>query len=52
MFVNLETQPSRPAPTPFHTTIPPSRPVIYFYDTEGALVVVDRAIWRSPRTAL
>ena len=35
VFVNLETQPSRPAPTPFHTAIPPSRPVIYFYDTEG-----------------
>ena len=35
VFVNLETQPSRPAPTPFHTAIPPSRPAIYFYDTEG-----------------
>ena len=38
VFVNLETQPSGPAPTPFHTAIPPSRPAIYFYDTEGALV--------------
>ena len=38
VFVNLETQPSRPAPSPFHTAIPPSRPAIYFYDTEGALV--------------
>ena len=37
VFVNLETQPSGPAPTPFHTAIPPSRPAIYFYDTEGAL---------------
>ena len=35
VFVNLETQPSRPAPTPFHTAILPSRPAIYFYDTEG-----------------
>ena len=38
VFVNLETQPSGPAPTPFHTAILPSRPAIYFYDTEGALV--------------
>ena len=38
VFVNLETQPSGPAPTPFHTAIPPSRPVIYFYDTEGNLI--------------
>ena len=35
VFLNLETQPSRPAPTPFHTDILPSRPAIYFYDTEG-----------------
>ena len=35
MFVNLETQPSGPAPTPFHTAILPSRAAIYFYDTEG-----------------
>ena len=35
VFLNLETQPSGPAPTPFHTAIPPSRPAIYFYDTEG-----------------
>ena len=38
VFVNLETQPSGPAPTPFHTAILPSRPAIYFYDTGGALV--------------
>ena len=44
VFVNLETQPSRPAPTPFHTAIPPSRPVIYFYDTEGALVAPDSVV--------
>ena len=35
VFLNLETQPSGPAPTPFHTAILPSRPAIYFYDTEG-----------------
>ena len=35
VFVNLSIQPSRPAPTPFHTDILPSRPAIYFYDTEG-----------------
>ena len=38
VFVNLETQPSGPAPTPFHTAILPSRPAIYFYDTGGQLV--------------
>ena len=38
VFVNLSTEASRPAPTPFHTDILPSRPAIYFYDTEGALV--------------
>ena len=36
VFVNRKTQPSGPAPTPFHTAIPPIRPAIYFYDTEGA----------------
>ena len=35
VFVNLSTEASRPAPTPFHTDILPSRPAIYFYDTEG-----------------
>ena len=35
VFVNLETRPSGPALTPFHTAIPPTRPAIYFYDTEG-----------------
>ena len=34
VFVNLSTQPSRPAPTPFHVAIPPIRPVLYFYDRE------------------
>ena len=35
VFMNLETQPSGPPPTPFHQAIPPTRPVIYFYDPEG-----------------
>ena len=35
VFLNLSTEASRPAPTPFHTDILPSRPEIYFYDTEG-----------------
>ena len=35
VFVNLETQPSGPPLSPFHTAIHPSRPAIYFYDTEG-----------------
>ena len=46
VFVNLSTEGSRPAPTPYHQDILPLRPTIYFYDTEGALVsaesVVDR----------
>ena len=35
VFVNLSTEASRPALTPVHTDILPSRPAIYFYDTEG-----------------
>ena len=35
VFVNVETQPSGPAPTPFHVAIPPTRPVLYFYDKGG-----------------
>ena len=38
VLVNLETRQSAPPLTPFHTPIPPTRPVIYFYDSEGALV--------------
>ena len=34
VFVNRSTQPSGPGPTPFHATISPSRPVLYFYDKE------------------
>ena len=35
VFMNLETQPSGPPLSPFHQAIPPTRPVIYFYDQEG-----------------
>ena len=35
VFMNLETQPSSPPLSPFHQAIPPTRPVIYFYDQEG-----------------
>ena len=38
VFVRLETRQSGPPLTPFHTIIPPSRPVIYFYDTYGTLI--------------
>ena len=38
VFVNVETQPSGPGPTPFHTVIRPTRPVLYFYDKGGNLI--------------
>ena len=38
VFVNVETEASRPALTPFHRDIPASRPVIYFYDQKGRLI--------------
>ena len=44
VFLNLETQPSRPAPTPFHTDILPSRPAIYFYDTEGNPIATESVV--------
>ena len=44
VFLNLETQPSRPAPTPFHTAILPSRPAIYFYDTEGNPIAAESVV--------
>ena len=44
VFVNLSTERSRPAPTPFHTDILPARPAIYFYDTEGALVSAESVV--------
>ena len=44
VFVNRKTEPSGPPPTPFHTAIPPIRPAIYFYDTEGAPVSADSLV--------
>ena len=38
VFVNRSTQPSRPAPTHFHSDILPNLPVLYFYDQRGALI--------------
>ena len=38
VFVNLSTRPSGPGPTPYHATISPSRPVLYFYDKGGNLI--------------
>ena len=44
VFVNRKTQPSGPAPTPFHTAIPPIRPAIYFYDTEGQPMAAESVV--------
>ena len=44
VFVNLETQPSGPPLTPFHTAILPSRPAIYFYDTEGHPIAAESLV--------
>ena len=44
VFLNLETQPSGPRLSPFHTAILPSRPAIYFYNTEGALVAPESVV--------
>ena len=38
VFVNRSTQPSRPAPTHFHSDILPNLPVLYFYDQGGDLI--------------
>ena len=38
VMVNVQTEASRPAPTPFHKDIPESRPVIYFYDQQGRMI--------------
>ena len=35
VLVNVETRPSGRGATPFHPTVPESRPAIYFYDREG-----------------
>ena len=38
VFVNGSTRLSGPGPTPYHATVSPSRPVLYFYDQEGHLM--------------
>ena len=44
VFVNVETEASRPAPTPFHTAIPPIRPALYFYDKEGNPIAAETVV--------
>ena len=44
VFVNVETQPSGPAPTPFHSAIPPIRPALYFYDKEGNPIAAESVV--------
>ena len=44
VFVNMKTEPSGPAPTPFHVAIPPIRPVLYFYDREGNPIAPDSLV--------
>ena len=43
VFVNPSTQPSRPG-TPFISGIPPIRPAIYFYDTEGDPIAAESVV--------
>ena len=44
VFVNLSTERSRPAPTPFHSDILPLRPALYFYDTEGQPIAAESVV--------
>ena len=44
VFVNLSTERSRPAPTPFHSDILPVRPALYFYDTEGEPLAAESVV--------
>ena len=44
VFVNLSTERSRPAPTPFHSDILPLRPALYFYDTEGEPIAAESVV--------
>ena len=44
VFVNVSTQPSGPALTPFDRAIPPIRPAIYFYDTEGNPIAAELVV--------
>ena len=40
----MKTEPSGPAPTPFHVAIPPIRPVLYFYDREGNPIAAESLV--------
>ena len=44
VFVNVQTQPSGPPPTPFHQAIPPIRPALYFYDKGGNPIAVESVV--------
>ena len=44
VLLNLETRASGPGPTPFHPPIPPTRPVISFYDPEGNRVAAETVV--------
>ena len=44
VFLNLSTERSRPAPTPFHSDILPIRPALYFYDTEGQPMAAESVV--------
>ena len=44
VFLNLSTERSRPAPTPFHTDILPVRPALYFYGTEGQPMAAESVV--------
>ena len=44
VFVNLSTERSRPAPTPFHTDILPVRPALYFYDQEDLPMAAESVV--------
>ena len=44
VFVNLSTERSRPAPTPFHSDILPARPALYFYGTGGEPMAAESVV--------
>ena len=44
VFVNLSTERSRPAPTPYHQDILPLRPAIYFYGTDGQPLAAESVV--------
>ena len=44
VFVNVETRPSGRGATPFHPSVPESRPVIYFHDRQGRMIDPDTVV--------